>query len=38
VSLIIGYPVQALIDPDQFKKQEYLAAVQRILGQLPVAA
>jgi AcrR family transcriptional regulator len=38
VSLIIGYPVQAMIDPDQFENQEYLAAVQRILGQLPLAA
>jgi AcrR family transcriptional regulator len=38
VSLIIGYPVQAMIDPDQFESREYLAAVQAILGQLPMAA
>lgn len=38
VSLIIGYPVQAMIDPDHFDVSEYLAAVDGILGQLPMAA
>jgi TetR/AcrR family transcriptional repressor of bet genes len=38
VSLIIGYPVQAMIDPDQFDIEEYLAAVQAILGDFPMAA
>jgi AcrR family transcriptional regulator len=38
VSLIIGYPVQAMIDPDQFDIQEYLAAVQAIIGDFPMAA
>jgi AcrR family transcriptional regulator len=38
VSLIIGYPVQAMIDPDQFDIEEYLAAVQGIIGQLALAA
>jgi TetR/AcrR family transcriptional repressor of bet genes len=37
VSLIIGYPVQAMIDPDQFDLEEYLVAVQGILG-LPALA
>ena len=38
VSLIIGYPVQAMIDPDLFDVDEYLAAVQGMLGPLPIAA
>jgi AcrR family transcriptional regulator len=38
VSLIIGYPVQAMSDPDHFDVAEYLAAVQGLLGQLPLAA
>jgi hypothetical protein len=38
VSLILGYPVQAMIDPDHFDVSEYLAAVDGILGQLPKAA
>lgn len=38
VSLIVGYPVQAMIDPDHFDVAEYLAAVDGILGQLPMAA
>ena len=38
VSLIIGYPVQAMIDPDQFDIEEYLAAVQAIIGDFPMAA
>ena len=38
VSLILGYPVQAMIDPDHFDLSEYLAAVDGILGQLPLAA
>jgi TetR/AcrR family transcriptional repressor of bet genes len=38
VSLIIGYPVQAMLDPDKFDIEEYLAAVQGMLRQLPMAA
>jgi AcrR family transcriptional regulator len=38
VSLILGYPVQAMIDSDGFDIEEYLAAVQGILGQFPMAA
>jgi AcrR family transcriptional regulator len=38
VSLIIGYSVQAMIDPQQFDIEEYLAAVQAILGDFPMAA
>jgi AcrR family transcriptional regulator len=38
VSLIIGYPVQAMIDPDRFDIEEYLAAVQGLLGRFPMAA
>jgi AcrR family transcriptional regulator len=38
VSLIIGYPVQAMIDPDQFDVEEYLAAVEAIIGDFPMAA
>jgi AcrR family transcriptional regulator len=38
MSLIFGYPVQAIIDPDQFDIEEYLAVVQAFLGQLPKAA
>ncbi|HEX2248981.1 MAG TPA: TetR/AcrR family transcriptional regulator [Gemmatimonadales bacterium] len=38
VSLIIGYPVQALIDRNNFDAREYFAAVQNILGQLALAA
>jgi AcrR family transcriptional regulator len=38
VSLIIGFPIQAMIDPDHFDVAEYMAAVEGILGQLPAAA
>jgi TetR/AcrR family transcriptional repressor of bet genes len=38
VSLIIGYPVQAIIDPERVQADEYLAAVSGALGQLEVAA
>jgi AcrR family transcriptional regulator len=38
VSLIVGYPVQAIIDPEHIELDEYLAAVRGILGQFPVAA
>ena len=38
VSLILGYPVQAMIDPDHFDISDYLAAVDGILGQLAMAA
>ena len=38
VSLIVGYPVQSIIDPDQLDIEEYLAMVQGILGPFPKAA
>lgn len=38
VSFINGCAVQAMIDPDHFDVEEYLAAVQGIIGQLPMAA
>jgi AcrR family transcriptional regulator len=38
VSFINGCAVQAMIDPDHFDVGEYLAAVQGIIGQLPMAA
>ena len=38
VSFINGCAVQGMIDPDHFDVGEYLAAVQGILGQLPMAA
>jgi AcrR family transcriptional regulator len=38
VSLIIGYPVQALIDPKRVGSEEYLSAVQGLLGRLGAAA
>ena len=38
VSLIIGYPVQAMIDPEHLGVDEYLAALRGALGQLGVAA
>jgi AcrR family transcriptional regulator len=38
VSLILGYPVQAMIDPDHLAVAEYLAAVDGILGHLSRAA
>jgi TetR/AcrR family transcriptional repressor of bet genes len=38
VSLILGYPVQAMIDPDHFDVEDYLTAVQGILGRFPMAA
>jgi AcrR family transcriptional regulator len=38
VSLIIGYPVQALIDRNNFNVREYFAAAQDILGRLALAA
>jgi AcrR family transcriptional regulator len=38
VSLIIGYPVQAMIDPEHFDAREYFVTVQGILGQLAMAA
>lgn len=38
VSLILGYPVQAIIDPDQFDLEVYLAAVQGLLGRFSLAA
>jgi AcrR family transcriptional regulator len=37
VSLIIGYPVQAMIDPDHFDVAEYLSAAKGI-GHFPLAA
>jgi AcrR family transcriptional regulator len=38
VSLIIGYPVQAMIDPDQVGPADYLASVQGVLERLGMAA
>jgi AcrR family transcriptional regulator len=38
VSLIIGCPVQAMIDPEHFDLREYLAVVEGILAQFPLAA
>ena len=38
VSLIIGYPVQAIIDPKRVGAEEYLAAVRGALGRLGIAA
>jgi AcrR family transcriptional regulator len=38
VSLIIGYPVQAMIDPERVGAEEYLASLRTALGQLGVAA
>jgi AcrR family transcriptional regulator len=38
VSLIIGYPVQAMIDPERVGAEEYLTAVRSALGQLGMAA
>jgi AcrR family transcriptional regulator len=38
VSLIIGYPVQSMIDPDHFDVNEYLATAQGVLGHLARAA
>jgi AcrR family transcriptional regulator len=32
VSLIIGFPVQTMIDSDQFDIEEYMASVQKILA------
>ena len=38
VSFINGCAVQAMIDPDHFNVGEYLASVQGILGDFPIAA
>ena len=38
VSFINGCAVQAMIDPDHFDVGEYLASVQGILGDFPIAA
>jgi TetR/AcrR family transcriptional regulator, transcriptional repressor of bet genes len=38
VSFINGCAVQAMIDPDHFDVGEYLASVQGILGDFPMAA
>jgi TetR/AcrR family transcriptional regulator, transcriptional repressor of bet genes len=38
VSLLIGYPVQAMIDPEQVGADEYLRAVNDALGRLGIAA
>jgi AcrR family transcriptional regulator len=38
VSLILGFPVQAIIDPHHLDVEEYLASVQRILGYFAKAA
>ena len=38
VSLIIGYPVQTMIDPEWVGLEEYLASVQGVLERLGKAA
>lgn len=38
LSLIMGYAVQAIVDPEHCEVEEYLAVVGAILGRLPVAA
>ena len=38
VSLIIGYPVQAMLDPERLGEGEYLASVQGVLEHLGLAA
>jgi len=38
VSLILGYPVQAMIDPGLLDGGEYLASVEGFLGRPPSAA
>lgn len=38
VSLIIGYPVQAMIDPAQLNLDEYLGSVEGIIGRPAAAA
>jgi TetR/AcrR family transcriptional repressor of bet genes len=38
VSLIIGYPVQAMIDPAQLDLNEYLGSVEGIIGRQATAA
>ena len=37
VSLILGYPIQAMIDPDQLDGAAYLASIQGIVGR-PLSA
>lgn len=38
LSLIVGYAVQAIVDPDHCEVEEYLAVVQALFGRLPKAA
>jgi len=38
VSLIIGHPVQAMIDPERIGVEEYLASVEGVLEHLGIAA
>jgi TetR/AcrR family transcriptional repressor of bet genes len=38
VSLVVGFPVQAIIDPDHIELEEYLSAVHGILEHFPLAA
>jgi AcrR family transcriptional regulator len=38
VSLILGFPVQSMIDPEQLDSGEYLASVEGIVGRPPAAA
>lgn len=38
LSLIIGYPVQAIIDPEHCDVEDYLLAVRGTLGRVPRAA
>jgi len=38
VSLILGYPVQAMIDPEQLDGGEYLVSAEGVVGRPPAAA
>ena len=38
ISLILGYAVQAIVDPEHCEVDEYLAVVQGLFGRLPKAA
>lgn len=38
ISLILGYAVQAIVDPEHCEVEEYLAVVQGLFGRLPRAA
>jgi hypothetical protein len=38
VNLIFGYPVQAMIDPERFDLEVYLAVVEAMMGRSQKAA